>query len=514
MWGVLTAGGAGVEWFFGSGTSSSDRSIEDFRSRDSIWTWTRAASDFFETLPVTEMRQEDAATSGTSGSDYVFAKPGEIYAIYLPQGGSATLDLRAYAGDYVVRWFNPRSVGAFEEGTVRTVEGGALTNLGAPPADASKDWVILVRRDGSLPPPPPPPGEALARYYLADAGTDQFLMEVVQGSVIDAALLEGRSLTLVAVGNGANPSAAAIESVRMNLDAGVVTRLESSVPYALFGDQRGDLTGGLSLASGQHQVRFDFYSADAAQGTLLGSESFSFTVGSTPPADTTAPTANLSVSDAALTAGETATVTFQFSEAVIDFTASDVTTTNGTLTEFKKVAAQTYTAVFTPATNTKGSATVAVLADSYTDVAGNGGAGAQTSLSIDTLVISSALGRYYLADAGTDQFLMELVQGSVIDPALFDGRSLTLVAVENGANPSAAAIESVRMNLDAGAVTRLESTDPYSLFGDLDGNFRGGLSLASGQHQVRFDFYSADDAQGTVLGSESFSFHVNEPFLI
>jgi hypothetical protein len=109
---------------------------------------------------------------------------------------------------------------------------------------------------------------------------------------------------------------------------------------------------------------------------------------------------------------------------------------------------------------------------------------------------------------------MELVQGSVIDAALFEGRTLTLVAVENGANPSAAAVESVRMNLDAGAVTRVESTDPYSLFGDVDGDFRGGLSLAPGQHQVRFDFYSADDALGTLLGSESFSFRVNEPFLV
>ena len=58
---------------------------------------------------------------------------------------------------------------------------------------------------------------------------------------------------------------------------GVATRVENTEPYALFGDNGGDLRVGLEL-EGQHLIRFDFYDADAANGTVVGTESFAFFV--------------------------------------------------------------------------------------------------------------------------------------------------------------------------------------------------------------------------------------------
>ncbi|MEK8079448.1 Ig-like domain-containing protein, partial [Pseudomonas sp. XK-1] len=49
-------------------------------------------------------------------------------------------------------------------------------------------------------------------------------------------------------------------------------------------------------------------------------------------ADTTAPTLVISAADSNLAAGESTTITFQFSEAVAGFDASDVTVAGGSLT--------------------------------------------------------------------------------------------------------------------------------------------------------------------------------------
>jgi PelA/Pel-15E family pectate lyase len=75
----------------------------------------------------------------------VFAKRGEVYAVYLPVGSpSGTLDLTEMPGPAEQRWINPRS-GEFV-GEVTPVTGGARYELGAPPSDATADWVVLIRR--------------------------------------------------------------------------------------------------------------------------------------------------------------------------------------------------------------------------------------------------------------------------------------------------------------------------------------------------------------------------------
>ena len=110
-----------------------------------MWDMTRYALEFFQRyLPFAEMRHADELVSGKGG--FVFAKPGEIYAVYLPEGGTATLDLAAAGGDFTVEWYNPRKGGALATGSVRTLRGPGMQSLGEPPADISKDWAVLVRR--------------------------------------------------------------------------------------------------------------------------------------------------------------------------------------------------------------------------------------------------------------------------------------------------------------------------------------------------------------------------------
>ena len=115
-----------------------------------------------------------------SEKDFVFARPGEVYVIYLPDGGASTLNLENHTGTFTVEWFNPRKGGDLQRGRVlevpqtysrvpasvmsavpaisqpvvrggRVIEvkGPGRVSLGIPPVkeEEREDWVVLVRRN-------------------------------------------------------------------------------------------------------------------------------------------------------------------------------------------------------------------------------------------------------------------------------------------------------------------------------------------------------------------------------
>jgi hypothetical protein len=142
LWGNLMAGGAGCEWYFGYKYPHNDLACEDWRSRDRMWDQTRYALQFFHNyLPFNEMLPDDSLVS----TGWCLAKPGQVYAVYLPQGGMAELNLPK--GGYTVQWYNPRSGGQLQDGSVTKVAGPGTVSLGNPPADPDKDWTILCRSE-------------------------------------------------------------------------------------------------------------------------------------------------------------------------------------------------------------------------------------------------------------------------------------------------------------------------------------------------------------------------------
>ncbi|MDX2245959.1 MAG: DUF5060 domain-containing protein [Bacteroidia bacterium] len=144
LWGNLMAGGAGVEWYFGYLNPHNDLGCEDWRSRDRMWDYTRYALDFFQKhLPFHEMKSADEKVSGEG--NYVFAKEGELYAIYLSSGGMATLNLAGQTGTFSVQWYNPRSGGELQSGSVKEVVAGSVVSLGEAPSDPENDWAILLQ---------------------------------------------------------------------------------------------------------------------------------------------------------------------------------------------------------------------------------------------------------------------------------------------------------------------------------------------------------------------------------
>jgi hypothetical protein len=102
--------------------------------------------------------------------------------------------------------------------------------------------------------------------------------------------------------------------------------------------------------------------------------------------DTVAPTVTVSrAGSGTILVGGTAVITFELSEPATDFGLPSVAVTGGTLTNFQLVGTLA-TATFVPAARFSGTATIAVPAGRFTDLAGNGNlAGNTVSIPVNTL---------------------------------------------------------------------------------------------------------------------------------
>ncbi|GKQ56105.1 Ig-like domain-containing protein [Bradyrhizobium sp. Ce-3] len=128
--------------------------------------------------------------------------------------------------------------------------------------------------------------------------------------------------------------------------------------------------------AGSVQVNASSYT-DTAGNAGAASSAINFT------GDTKAPTVQVTADHTALTAGDSALVTFTFSEAVTGFGLGDVTVSGGTLGNLTHVGIDgsghdVYTATFTPDVTNAEAGSVQVNASSYADVAGNTGASSNT----------------------------------------------------------------------------------------------------------------------------------------
>ena len=104
--------------------------------------------------------------------------------------------------------------------------------------------------------------------------------------------------------------------------------------------------------------------------------------------DTVRPTVAITLSDSTLAAGETALVTFTFSEAPVNFSVADVTAPNGVLSGFTATGNPlVYTATFTPTASVTDTSNLITVGTAWSDAAGNAPAGSTNSLNyiVDTM---------------------------------------------------------------------------------------------------------------------------------
>ncbi|MCW8204265.1 Ig-like domain-containing protein, partial [Verminephrobacter aporrectodeae] len=141
-------------------------------------------------------------------------------------------------------------------------------------------------------------------------------------------------------------------------------------------------TANVSAATNTIRVNLTGVSDDAGNAGTGSASSDNYSV-NTRPADTSGPTATITLADSALTAGETTTVSFRFSEPVKDFDTSNIVLTdaNGTLSPPTANAERTvWTATFTPTANVSAATnTIRVNLAGVSDDAGNAGTGSASS---------------------------------------------------------------------------------------------------------------------------------------
>lgn len=96
----------------------------------------RRARHFVEDLPFNEMSPCNELISGQGRA--CFGKIGDVYAVYLPDGGSVSLNLTGGGGSFNVTWFNPRNGNSSNAGSVA---GNAIRSFTAP---NNQDWVLKL----------------------------------------------------------------------------------------------------------------------------------------------------------------------------------------------------------------------------------------------------------------------------------------------------------------------------------------------------------------------------------
>lgn len=148
-----------------------------------------------------------------------------------------------------------------------------------------------------------------------------------------------------------------------------------------------------------HTLATSSLTSTTATGGRLDISSMLDAIPAVIPVDTTSPTLNITLSDSALTTGETAKVTFAFSEAIKGFDATDIVVSGaagilGPLTA--SADSTTFSAVFTPTTGILDSTNVfSVAPETYVDLAGNLGTGSTSSnFTIDTTATPQGVTKY------------------------------------------------------------------------------------------------------------------------
>ncbi len=112
-----------------------------------------------------------------------------------------------------------------------------------------------------------------------------------------------------------------------------------------------------------------------------------------------------------------------------------------------------------------------------------------------------------LFDADSDSLITFLENGDEILGSTLEGRSLTIAAFVPDDSLFAGQVESIFLDLNNGHTTRRENVEPYSLFGDVGGDLRGG-AIPVGENEIDFELYSRNGLRGDLLSTVTLSFTI------
>ncbi len=497
-WGHLTAGGSGGNWYFRSndgsfGGHSLDQNMDDFTAYKSVWTWTSAALEFFnEYIPFWDMQQKDGLTS--NGKDFVMAKEGEYYVVYLPYGeaNSVKLNLSGHGGEtFDILWYNPRTGGDFIDGG--QVTGGGNRNIGGAPESTNKDWVVLVR-NSELPDKPEtvdPIDSPVDPVIPSEDGVSIGENGLV---VIEAETAELNGSWEVRDIDGAKGEGILAWDTRKDSFKNPQDTLEYKFTVDKSGDYNLTLRGYKPDTGEPSDRNNDFFvKLVDSQGKVLQDHIKIFFSGG-PEKFLWAKTfdQNDKKSDAVfedLIAGEVYTleVSGRSRQAGFDRIHLSEDGRNQDANE--------------PASKIQGDVVVDPPAEPVDPPADPVDPPADP---VNPPQDNADFATFYIVDTNTDQIISEVKSGDTIDAALVSGRKISMIAVPDDSSQ----VESVKMSLNGGAV-QTENNAPYALFGDRDGDYIKGIVLSEGQQTLSLEFFSGNKGSGTKLADFDLQFSIS-----
>jgi hypothetical protein len=150
LWGNIMAGGAGVEYYYGSRYANSDLTLQNFTTRSNMFDQTRHALEFFAnySIPFWDMSNANSRLPSLYPNRCLAQSNGNVILIQLVNGGSTTIDLTGAVGSmYSVHWFDPFTGGSLIQSS--SIGIGDNVSVGNPPYTSPRgDWVVLLRRQG------------------------------------------------------------------------------------------------------------------------------------------------------------------------------------------------------------------------------------------------------------------------------------------------------------------------------------------------------------------------------
>ncbi|TWA56397.1 hemolysin type calcium-binding protein, partial [Azospirillum baldaniorum] len=265
-----------------------------------------------------------------------------------------------------------------EAGVVVLYEGG--TALGTVTAAAAGAWTMTATSLSD--------GAHTLTATVTDAAGNSSSASAALTVTIDTGASAPTSLALAAASNSGS-TADTLTNVTAPVITGSVAEAGMVVLYegsTALGTVTAAAAGAwsitaASLSDGAHTLTATV--TDAAGNTSSAASALTVTI------DTGAPSVAIALSRTTLGVGETAAVTFTFSEAPVGFSLSAVTAQNGTLSDLSVLPGSdglVYTATLTPSAETNASDSRITVAAGWSDTAGNIPTAAATSAgyAIDT----------------------------------------------------------------------------------------------------------------------------------
>ena len=430
-----------------------------------------------------------------------------------------------------IRWLRPSTDVSIADNAATRIENfdadnGVSTGNGAGAAGASTtlaDWLTQHTPGidtGADTGTPDVDYDGIGTAIFVDTESDDEITEISADT----------EMGMVVTIDAGHPAAGDVAGVRFTLDNGAYVRTEYAVPYAMFGDGGpGSYNPGQMLSEGSHSVGIAYLGAD---GAVLFSETVGFTV---------APAEGTPVDPIPEPEPEPEPVNDFDGIARLAFvdTAADIEITEfGTDTELGLVVAidQSHPS----AGQVEG---VQFILDGgvyeHTErhvpyaMFGDSGAGkykpGQMFTPGDHSVVVNYLGsngavlhsqtlnfrigdpvgyEIHMVDADTEEVLAVFNDIADIDLASAD-TNIGFVVVPTG--DDAESVKSVRFVLNDGAVDRIESAPPFSLFGDQGRGDILGQALTEGDATITVELYSERAGGGEQIGGGTSTVSISYP---